>query len=107
MGKRNKIAREMEELFDIQKEQSVAKVIEGRGAGQFLVQIPHQDPMLVLLPNKFINLLFIKRGKKRVLMKKGSFLIIEARESSTKIKGDIVCILQKEQIKHLKKTNQW
>lgn len=80
-----------------------AKVIESRGKGQFLVSLPSTPDsteskattMLVYMPPKFRNALWIRRG---------SFVIIKKYEED---KGELVHVLSIEQIKEIKRDGKW
>jgi len=53
---------------------------------------------LVSMPTKF---------RKSVWIKRGDFVIVEPIEEGDKVKAEIVRILYKEQVKHIKKENLW
>lgn len=90
-----------------------AKVIESRGKGQFVVSLPKVSEsnetsdsvstsipnssatLLVYMPPKFRNALWIRRG---------SFVIIKKYE---KDKGELVHVLSTEQIKEIRKEGGW
>ena len=76
-----------------------AKVIESRGKGQFLVSLPSTESksttMLVYMPPKFRNALWIRRG---------SFVIVKKYEED---KGELVHVLSTEQIKEIKRDGKW
>jgi probable RNA-binding protein EIF1AD len=82
------------------KSDSYAKVIETRGKGQFLVSLPDSTQVLVYMPPKFRNALWIRRG---------SYIIIrqypEAQQSSGS--NELLHVLSGEQVKEIKKEGGW
>lgn len=97
-----------------------AKVVESRGKGQFLVSLPKasdssessdaadssdvrssdtstnsSSTLLVYMPPKFRNALWIRRG---------SFVIVKKYEED---KGELVHILSTEQIKEIRREGRW
>lgn len=83
---------------------SYAKVIETRGKGQFLVSLPNSSAqVLVYMPPKFRNTLWIRRG---------SYIIIRKYsddQNSTTGSSEILHVLSNDQIKEIKKVqgNAW
>ena len=82
---------------------SYAKVVESRGKGQFLVTLPtstdaHSESLLVYMPPKFRNALWIRRG---------SFLIIRRYDSSASSQNELLHVLSPDQIKEIKKDGGW
>ena len=86
-------------LLDDPSTDFYAKVIESRGKGQFLVSLSSTDSksttMLVYMPPKFRNALWIRRG---------SFVIVKKYEDD---KGELVHVLSTEQIKEIKRDGKW
>lgn len=85
------------------KTDSYAKVLETRGKGQFLVSLPNSAQVLVYMPPKFRNALWIRRG---------SFIIIrmycdEQNVSSAAASNELVHVLSGEQIKEIKREGGW
>jgi probable RNA-binding protein EIF1AD len=77
--------------------QLIARVVETLGQSQFKV-LTTTEELLASLPPKF---------QKTVWIKKGSFVIIELYQSTTKIEAEIVHILFKDDIKNLKQKKLW
>lgn len=79
----------------------VAQIISNRGANMFDVQIPDfVDLRVALLPNKYKNLIWIKRN---------DYVVINSVSSSDSA-GDfyeIKQILNKDNIKYIKSINKW
>ena len=74
-----------------------AKVVESRGKGQFLVSIEGGDCILVYMPPKFRNALWIRRG---------SFVIVRRYEGSTS-ENELLHVLSPDQIKEIKREGKW
>ncbi|TPX70829.1 hypothetical protein SpCBS45565_g01484 [Spizellomyces sp. 'palustris'] len=104
MGRKQTTQHVLEELPVPGDGQCVAKVIENRGGGNYVVQVPaevkrtDEPTLLVSLPSKFRKLIWVKRG---------SFVIIQKEEGTTKIAGEIVHVLFLDHIKHLKTEGLW
>lgn len=84
--------------LDPSSNDSYAKVTESRGKGQFLVCLPDNSTtssLLVYMPPKFRNALWIRRG---------SFVIVRRYEED---KGELVHVLSPEQIKEIKRDGKW
>lgn len=77
--------------------QVIARISETLGQSQFKV-LTTKTELLVSLPPKF---------QKTVWIKKGSFVIIEPYQSTSKIQAEIVHILFKDDIKNLKQKKLW
>lgn len=80
--------------LDLQTD-SYAKVSESRGKGQFLVTLPDASSLLVYMPPKFRNSLWIRRG---------SFVIIRRYPDDA---NELMHVLSTEQIKEIKKGGGW
>ncbi|KAJ3226947.1 putative RNA-binding protein eif1ad [Clydaea vesicula] len=79
--------------------QLIAKVTEIRGGNLFLTKTENDTESLTSLPTKYNKLLWVK---------KNNYLIIEPNtEKTNKIDSEIVHVLFREQIKHIKKCNKW
>lgn len=75
-----------------------AKVVESRGKGQFLVSLPCVgDCILVYMPPKFRNALWIRRG---------SFVIVRRYEGSSS-ENELLHVLSPDQIKEIKRDGKW
>ncbi|KNC98233.1 uncharacterized protein SPPG_06633 [Spizellomyces punctatus DAOM BR117] len=104
MGRKQTTQHVLEELPVPGDGQCVAKVVENRGGGNYVVQVPaevnwtDEPTLLVSLPSKFRKLIWVKRG---------SFVIIQREEGKTKIAGEIVHVLFLDHIKHLKAQGIW
>ena len=81
-------------LLDV-KTDSFAKVVESRGKGQFLVSLPDSTEILVYMPPKFRNALWIRRG---------SFIIIRRYSEEG---SEILHVLSGDQIKEIKRDGKW
>lgn len=79
---------------------SYAKVIETRGKGQFLVSLPGALQVLVYMPPKFRNALWIRRG---------SYVIIRQypQDQNSTGSNELVHVLSGEQIKEIKREGRW
>jgi len=90
------------QVIDLTKNQRIVKVIENKGQHIYLVEFSSGDTTLTLLPAKFRNTIWIKRG---------DYLIIEIaapeKNFSGKIRSIIKHVLYTNQITHLKSTNNW
>ena len=82
------------------KSDSYAKVIETRGKGQFLVSLPDSTQVLVYMPPKFRNALWIRRG---------SYIIIRQYPEDQQSSGsnELLHVLSGEQVKEIKKEGGW
>ncbi|KAK5583724.1 hypothetical protein RB653_005322 [Dictyostelium firmibasis] len=85
----------------LENDQSIVKVIDMRGGNVVEVQYPNGSTVLAIIPSKFKNVLWIK---------KGNYAIIDKEDESSKssqVKCSIVHILSKENVKGLVKSNDW
>lgn len=96
--------------------QRIVQIVAGKGNNLHLVFDPQEQSAtsgtsvvgdnsdaeegkyLVSMPTKF---------RKSVWIKRGDFVIVEPIEEGDKVKAEIVRILYKEQVKHIKKENLW
>lgn len=78
--------------------QKLAKVVKSRGNHLYEVRTAENEHFLASMPSKFRNTIWIKQG---------SIVIVESIEEGNKVKGEIVNVLLKEQVKQLKKNEKW
>lgn len=95
----------MTQIIEPTANQIIVRVTENRGQHIYSVELPSGETTLTLLPAKFRNTIWIKRG---------DYLIIEDEETATpeknfsgKIRSLIKYVLYADQIKHFKSTNNW
>ena len=69
------------------------------------ISLENNTNELALLPNKFKKLIWIKKGDYVIVS--SSLSEEENAVSSAKVKYLIKCILNKDQIKHLKQISKW
>lgn len=106
--KKKHVAKEvLDEFFVPTGEQRIVQVLAGKGNNLHQVLDPkeeHNDAdeqaqkYLVSMPTKF---------RKNVWIKRGDYVIVEPIAEGDKVRAEIVRILYKEQIKHIKKENLW
>jgi len=98
--KRKHVTKEVLDDFELPKDnQKIVRVVAGRGNN--LHQVTESDETtsyLVSMPTKF---------RKNVWIKRGDYCIIEPIEEGDKVKGEIVRVLYKEQIRFIKSENVW
>ena len=88
------------EAPDLAENQFIGRIEESRGKGMFVVQIPGNKSVLADLATRFKSALWIHRG---------TFVVVQV-ESGTETgleRGTIESVLNKEQIKDLKRLNRW
>jgi len=97
--KRKHVTRGVVENFDLPKDDElVVKVVAGRGNNLHEVREHTGQAFLVSMPPKF---------RKNVWIKRGDFVVVKPIEEGDKVKAEIVTILYKEQIKHIKEQQLW
>lgn len=97
--KRKHVTREVEQdLILPQQGQTIVKVVAGRGNNLHEVVDDKGESFLVSMPTKF---------RKNVWIKRGDFVLVSPIEEGDKVKAEIITILYKEQIKHIKNENLW
>ena len=74
------------------------QVVAGRGNNLHEVVNEKEETFLVSMPTKF---------RKNVWIKRGDFVLVSPIEEGDKVKAEIITILYKEQIKHIKNENLW
>ena len=91
-----------EVLYDFESlkdDQKIVKIVAGKGNNLHqVIEADEKTSYLVSMPTKF---------RKNVWIKRGDFCVIEEIEEGDKVKGEIVRILYKEQIRDLKKEKKW
>jgi len=89
---------------DTEKGQRIVKILGGRGNNLHEVLDPTSgdseegEKYLTSMPTKF---------RKNVWVKRGDFVIVEPILEGDKVKAEIVRVLYKDQIRHLKKEGHW
>ncbi|EFA83297.1 hypothetical protein PPL_04087 [Heterostelium album PN500] len=79
--------------------QSIVKIIGLRGGNITDVQYANGSTVLAMIPSKFKGKLWIK---------KGAYAIIEKEDETTKkIRTSIVHLLTPDNVKYIKKSNEW
>jgi len=97
--KRKHVTREVEtELSLPQDNQTIVKVVAGRGNNLHEVVDESGTSFLVSMPTKF---------RKNVWIKRGDFVIVTNIEEGDKVKAEISTILYKDQIKFIKAEGCW
>ena len=98
--KRKHVTKEVLQEFVLpDNETRVVKVLAGRGNNLHQVLDQNgQDTFLASMPNKF---------RKNVWIKRGDFVLINNIPEGDKVKGEIVHILYKPQIKYIKSQGLW
>jgi len=97
--KRKHVTREVEQDLTLpQQGQTIVKVVAGRGNNLHEVVDEKGESFLVSMPTKF---------RKNVWIKRGDFVLVSPIEEGDKVKAEIITILYKEQIKHIKNENLW
>jgi len=97
--KKKHVCREVLDEFVLPSEgQTIVKVVAGRGNNLHEVIDECGNAFLVSMPTKF---------RKNVWIKRGDFVIVDPIEEGDKVKAEIVTILYRDQIRHIKRENQW
>ncbi|KAI8800289.1 hypothetical protein BJ742DRAFT_842117 [Cladochytrium replicatum] len=106
--KRKSVATAVLDDFPVPEDsQLIARITEVRGGGQYDACLPRgaesedgafTEDALVVLPTKFKNVVWLKRG---------GYVIVAPLDSKTKVWGEIVHVLFPDQIKHLKSISKW
>jgi len=97
--KRKHVTREVEQEFNLPEgDQTIVKVVAGRGNNLHEVEDSTGNTFLVSMPNKF---------RKNVWIKRGDFVVVNPIEEGDKVKAEISTILYKDQIKYIKANNLW
>ena len=78
--------------------QTKFQVVAGRGNNLHEVVDDKGESFLVSMPTKF---------RKNVWIKRGDFVLVSPIEEGDKVKAEIITILYKDQIKHIKNENLW
>jgi len=97
--KKKHVCREVLDEFVLPSEgQTIVKVVAGRGNNLHEVTDDCGNAFLVSMPTKF---------RKNVWIKRGDFVIVDPIEEGDKVKAEIVTILYRDQIRYIKRENQW
>jgi len=106
--KKKHVAKEVLDEFCLPEgEQRIVQILAGKGNNLHQVLDPKEtkddggddgQKYLVSMPTKF---------RKNVWIKRGDYVIVEPIAEGDKVRAEIVRILYKEQIKHIKKENLW
>ncbi|XP_064622419.1 probable RNA-binding protein EIF1AD [Lineus longissimus] len=97
--KRKHVTKEVLEDYVLpEANQSVVQVVGGRGNNLHEVLTETGVKYLVSMPTKF---------RKNVWIKRGDYVLIDPIEEGDKVKGEIVTILYKDQIKYIKAEGLW
>lgn len=78
--------------------QKIVKVLYGRGNNLHEVETPGGDIFLASMPTKF---------RKNVWIKRGDYVMTEPIDEGDKVKAEIINILYRDQIKHIKENGLW
>lgn len=97
--KRKFVAKEVLDDFVLPGEnQQIVRVSAGKGNNLHEVETAENEKFLVSMPTKF---------RKNVWIKRGDYVIVEPIDEGDKVRGEIVVILYKEQIKYIKEEGKW
>nr|CAG4645968.1 EOG090X0KPP [Lynceus sp. MCZ IZ 141354] len=97
--KRKHVAKEvLEDYFLPSEQQTIVRVLEGRGNNLHEVEDPNGAKYLVSMPTKFRRSIWIKRG---------DFIIVEPIAEGGKVKAEVSHILMKDQIRYIKNQGKW
>eukprot|EP00051_Salpingoeca_urceolata_P004788 m.67658 g.67658 ORF g.67658 m.67658 type:complete len:174 (-) comp13842_c0_seq2:131-652(-) len=80
------------------EQQAIVKVLSSKGNNLHEAEWPDGDIHLCSMPAKFRRNIWIKRG---------NFVIVDPIEEGNAVKGEIVHVLLKNQMRHLKQLDQW
>jgi probable RNA-binding protein EIF1AD len=98
MGKKQ-TARQAESTPELTSSQVIARVVGPRGKNMHEVQYADGQTTLAVLPPRFRNLIWVKRGHYVVLDPEAT--------SSDKMGGEIVHVLFPEHVKDLRSQGKW
>ncbi|KAF2350255.1 RNA-binding domain S1 IF1 type [Trinorchestia longiramus] len=79
-------------------EQTICRVLKVLGNSTFLVAPAEGEPFIASMPPKFRRHIYVKRN---------GFVVTEPIPEGKKVRGEIVRILQRNQIKHFHQENVW
>jgi len=97
--KRKHVTREVVEEFRLpQPNESIVKVVAGKGNNLHEVADKEGNVFLVSMPTKF---------RKNVWIKRGDYVFISGISEGDKVKGEITTVLYRDQIKFIKKEGAW
>nr|CAG4641380.1 EOG090X0KPP [Eulimnadia texana] len=97
--KRKHVIKEtLDEFFLPKENQTIVKILGGRGNNLHEVETSSGEKFLASMPTKF---------RKNVWVKRGDYVIVEPIEEGDKVKAEIAHVLYKEQIKYIESQGQW
>nr|CAG4652348.1 EOG090X0KPP [Triops cancriformis] len=97
--KRKHVTKEVTDNFVLPTpDQSIVKVLKGRGNNLHEVETSTGETYLVSMPTKF---------RRNVWIKRGDFVVVQPIEEGDKVKAEIFSILYKEQIRYIKQEGKW
>jgi len=96
--KKHVVKEALEDFFIPKENQSIVKVLCSKGNNLHEVQTSIGEQFLVSMPTKF---------RKNIWIKRGDYVVVEPIEEGDKVKGEIVSLLFKEQVKHIKSEGLW
>jgi probable RNA-binding protein EIF1AD len=121
-GYRKGVTKGYDEIPELTADDRIAQVVANKGANIFEIKLPDNETnLLAVLPNKFKNLIWIKRndyiivtlssttaeGTSSATAKSSSSASSTTTTADRIISCDIKFILSKELIKHFKTSGQW
>lgn len=96
---RKQTTREAESTPELTPTQVIARVLGPRGKNMHEVQFADGRTSLAILPPRFRNLIWVKRGH---------YVVLDPEATTTeKLGGEIVHVLFPEHVKDLKAQGQW
>nr|CAG8461187.1 2211_t:CDS:2 [Entrophospora candida] len=99
MGRKQKNANKILTTYPIPSDsQKIVRILNNRGKNLFEIEYPDGTTTLSILPSKFRNIVWVKRG---------GYVIMSPVESDNKIGGEIIHVLLPEHVKNLKSEGIW
>ncbi|KAG0726633.1 putative RNA-binding protein EIF1AD [Chionoecetes opilio] len=97
--KKKHVERELYEDFSFpQEHQSIVRVLKSCGNNLHQVTTAGGEVFLASMPHKF---------RKHVWIKRGNYVVTEPIPEGNKVKAEIVRILMKDHIRHIRANNMW
>lgn len=97
--KRKHVTQHLLESYDLPTDQqTIVRVVGGRGNNLHEVENESGDRFLVSMPRQF---------RRNVWMKRGCYVIVQPIEEGNKVKAEIVNILMKDHIKYIQDEGKW
>ncbi|KAK8377346.1 hypothetical protein O3P69_013760 [Scylla paramamosain] len=97
--KKKHVERELYEDFSLpQEHQSIVRVLKPCGNNLHQVTTPEGEVFLASMPHKF---------RKHVWIKRGNYVVTEPIPEGNKVRAEIVRILMKDHIRHIRANNMW